>query len=273
MPCSRNMSPALSEPAASTCIKLSARVHRSTDSISRTYLKGNTLAVTYHVPAHAHLACLTDSFSRLNIMSKSLYGTRNPAKSEAKPISSSLSFASNLSSLIASSKSKPNTASKAQPTSKSKSDIFTTHNRNISKRKHADLSQDHQTKHDVGTTSTSDLHRSKRKMEEKSRLYAAMKRGEYVPHSNSSHHDTSLVDFDRKWAESQTKHDHDARDSADSDSNTSSENDQEQVTWTDEFGRLRKGTAKGAPAPPTLPTGTATRSTSIRRIFRTPRSS
>ena len=81
-------------------------------------------------------------------------------------------------------------------------------------------------------------------MEEKSRLYAAMKRGEYIPHTNSSHHDTSLVDFDRKWAESQTKHDHDARDSADSDSNTSSENDQEQVTWTDEFGRLRKGTAK-----------------------------
>ena len=177
-------------------------------------------------------------------MSESLYGIRNPTKAKPKPISSSVSFASNLSSLIASSKSRSTTSTEPHSTSKAKSDIFTTHNRNISKRKHADLSQDHKTKHDVGTTSTADLHLSKRKMEEKSRLYAAMKRGEYIPHSTTSHHDTSLVDFDRKWAESQPNNDQDTHDSAESDNNSSSSDTQEQVKWTDEFGRLRHGTQK-----------------------------
>ena len=40
--------------------------------------------------------------------------------------------------------------------------------------------------------------RARRKMEEKARLYAAMKRGDYVPKEGDA---APLVDFDRKWAE------------------------------------------------------------------------
>ncbi|KAH0143021.1 hypothetical protein KCU82_g15706, partial [Aureobasidium melanogenum] len=76
-------------------------------------------------------------------------------------------------------------------------------------------------------------HRSKRKMEEKARLYAAMKRGDVGDDT-----DTHLVDFDRKWADHQDKQLSDQ-----STSDDDSDSDKEMVEWEDEFGRTRTGTA------------------------------
>ena len=77
-------------------------------------------------------------------------------------------------------------------------------------------------------------------MEEKARLYAAMKRGDYVaPGGEDARDERNLVDFDRKWAESE------ARGEA-SDNETSSEDaadsEEETVDYIDEFGRQRQGT-------------------------------
>lgn len=72
-------------------------------------------------------------------------------------------------------------------------------------------------------------------MEEKARLYAAMKRGDV-----EDEHDRHMVDFDRKWAEKEEK-----RDGQDSDATSSDdddENSEEEVKFLDEFGRTRKGT-------------------------------
>lgn len=70
-------------------------------------------------------------------------------------------------------------------------------------------------------------------MEEKARLYAAMKRGD-VGDDNETH----LVDFDRKWADQQNKQLSDQ-----SSSDDDSDSDKEMVEWEDEFGRTRTGTA------------------------------
>lgn len=69
-------------------------------------------------------------------------------------------------------------------------------------------------------------------MEEKARLYAAMKRGD-VEDTDEKH----MVDFDKKWADAQSK-----EDNSDDSSDQDSESDQEMVEWTDEFGRTRTGT-------------------------------
>lgn len=85
---------------------------------------------------------------------------------------------------------------------------------------------------------------ARRKMEDKARLYAAMKRGDYVPKEGEA---APLVDFDRKWAETHgdmmaaqedSSSDDDNDDSDDDDDNT----DREIITFIDEFGRQRSGT-------------------------------
>ncbi|KAL8723133.1 MAG: hypothetical protein Q9181_007348 [Wetmoreana brouardii] len=180
----------------------------------------------------------------------SLYGVPRPNSGlhRSKEISSStsLAFTSQLSSLLAQS------ASSTQPTtgrprpSKTKEDIFKTHNKNTKKRALADISSSDGTqrasKQDIGGIDPADLHRSKRKMEEKARLYASMKRGDYVPSTTSSHNaeEHSLVDFDRKWAE-------DVEAGRDNNDTSSGEDDnpseaESLVDYEDEFGRLRRGT-------------------------------
>ena len=86
------------------------------------------------------------------------------------------------------------------------------------------------------------LHRSKRKMEEKARLYASMKRGDYVPPSNGgvNKEENALVDFDRKWAEDQEAG-REANYETSSDEGDDSE-EEEMVEYEDEFGRQRRGT-------------------------------
>lgn len=182
-------------------------------------------------------------------MADGLYGKKQ-SKLKGKEISSlnSLTFSSSLASLISSSGSKAISSSKPKSL-RDKSDLFTAHKKSAKKRAAKELEdengQRHQTKDDVGNVSAAELHRSKRRMEEKVRIYNAMKRGEYV-RRDDGFDDRGLVDFDRKWAEKQ----YEKEDSGDSDvSDDDSEDDgksDEIVEYMDEFGRLRKGTKKQA---------------------------
>ncbi|KIY03445.1 uncharacterized protein Z520_00136 [Fonsecaea multimorphosa CBS 102226] len=177
-------------------------------------------------------------------MADSLYGIKQASKTKAKEISSStsLAFSTNLASLISSSSSaKPKDTSGRSRPSKDKSDIFTTHNKNVKKRSAADLEdgqQRHKTRDDIGSVDDAELHRSKRRMQDKVRLYNAMKRGEYI--GKEDHDNRGLVDFDRKWAEDQAKRQGGDTDSCESDDGSVDE--EELVEYMDEFGRLRKGT-------------------------------
>ncbi|TRX94389.1 hypothetical protein FHL15_004856 [Xylaria flabelliformis] len=190
-----------------------------------------------------------------------LYGQR-PAKKQKReiPLSSSLAFTSQLSSLItAPTTSSPSTGGGASSSfssgrprpSKSKDDIFSVK----AKRKPGattttanddDAGSDNNNnkirlKHVHNTEEEKkDFARARRKMEEKARLYAAMKRGDYVAKENEA---APLVDFDRKWAERHPEDDHERYSSSGSD-NESSDNDdgQEMIEYQDEFGRTRTGT-------------------------------
>lgn len=176
-----------------------------------------------------------------------LYGIPRHKKATGKEISSSstLAFTSQLSSLIVSSSNAPAkaaaraSAGRARP---KKEDIFSTHNRNSKKRAakdldEADFTQKHSTRGEDVDEAT--LHRSKRRMEEKARLYAALKRGDIEDVD-----DKYGVDFDRKWAERQESGKVDS-DVSDGEDEPDSE-DGELIEYTDEFGRSRKGTRADA---------------------------
>lgn len=74
-------------------------------------------------------------------------------------------------------------------------------------------------------------------MEEKARLYAAMKRGDVEDAD-----DKYAVDFDKKWADKQNQQASD--DSSSDDQESEDEADKAQVEWTDEFGRARSTSRK-----------------------------
>jgi hypothetical protein len=76
-----------------------------------------------------------------------------------------------------------------------------------------------------------ELERSRQKMEEKARLYSAMKKGDYMPNDNE------LVDFDRKWAEA-----HDGEKDSSSESEDEKGEEDEMVEYVDEYGRTRRVT-------------------------------
>jgi hypothetical protein len=170
-----------------------------------------------------------------------LYGAKPKGRSKAKEISSSssLAFSSTLSNLIKSSSadaSKPTTG-RARP---QKEDIFTSHNRNVKKRALKDLEDTDFTQQHRGRTTEEKgedevaWKRTKRRMEEKARLYDALKRGDIEDTD-----DKYGVDFDRKWAEKKEKGE--AASAASSESEEASE-EEELIEYTDEFGRTRKGT-------------------------------
>ncbi|KAI1867259.1 uncharacterized protein JN550_006990 [Neoarthrinium moseri] len=181
-----------------------------------------------------------------------LYGQR-PAKKQRKeiPLSSSLAFTSQLTSLLAapSSSASASTATassgRARP-SKNKDDIFSVK----AKRKPGAP----QAKADDGSRlfvrdvrgtdeDKKDFERAKRRMEEKARLYAAMKRGDYVPKDGEA---GPLVDFDAKWAAAHPEADGgpggDSSSGADNDSDDDDEGGNEIIEYKDEFGRTRRGT-------------------------------
>ena len=189
------------------------------------------------------------SYANTSAKDAALYGAPSArSKKSAREISSSgtLAFTSQLSSLV-STLSANNTASRPPRTSsRTKEDIFKTHNKGSKKRALQDLQDDgvggnlkqkHSTSSDALDTSA--WHRSKRKMEDKARLYAAMKRGDV-----DDADDKYAVDFDRKWAEKQgAQNDSDQGESA-SDVDSEDEADKETVEWTDEFGRTRETSRK-----------------------------
>ncbi|CAK4034642.1 Hypothetical predicted protein [Lecanosticta acicola] len=170
-------------------------------------------------------------------------GERKRNLNNGKEISSSttLSFTSQLSSLINSSK---DTSSPKQPTGRSKAkkeDIFATHNRNSAKRAKRDLEPDHAGTFEQKHTTNGEAldknvwERSKRKMEEKARLYAAMKRGD-IDDTDERY----AVDFDTKWAAARAEGKDDISDDEDLESDKGVGG--EEIEYLDEFGRLRKGT-------------------------------
>ncbi|KAF2464696.1 uncharacterized protein BDR25DRAFT_307039 [Lindgomyces ingoldianus] len=168
-----------------------------------------------------------------------LYGERPKSRTKAKEISSSsnLAFSSQLSSLIAASSSTSRPMSgRARP---KKEDIFATHNKNVKKRALKDLEDSGftQQKHRGRTTDEkaddeATWRRTKRKMEEKARLYDALKRGDI-----DDEDEKYGVDFDQKWAERQERGEKDS--DTDEESNASEES---LVEYIDEFGRNRTGT-------------------------------
>ncbi|KAI1185353.1 hypothetical protein F5B17DRAFT_441895 [Nemania serpens] len=194
-----------------------------------------------------------------------LYGQR-PAKKPKReiPLSSSLAFTSQLSSLISAPTGVTSSSSGRPRPSKAKDDIFSSVK---AKRKTGSSSRgDTDAEDPSGSGSGSsnirlkhvhnteeekqDFARARRKMEEKARLYAAMKRGDYIAKENEA---APLVDFDRKWAE---RHPEDEGgegrySSSGSDNESSDDNGGagtgigagvEMIEYQDEFGRTRMGT-------------------------------
>ncbi|KAF2487924.1 hypothetical protein BDY17DRAFT_21021 [Neohortaea acidophila] len=173
-----------------------------------------------------------------------LYNQRPHNLKHGKEISSSnsLSFTSHLSSLINAPTARPSKPTSARLKPK-KDDLFRKPNRNTAKRAKLDLddsadSPAFQQKHttDGEGVDSELLRRSRKKMEEKARLYAAMKRGD-VDDVDEKY----TVDFDRKWTDAYDANDKDNEDDDDDDSEFD-ETDREIITYTDEFGRTRTGT-------------------------------
>lgn len=150
-----------------------------------------------------------------------------------------MAFTSTLTSLLSSSKSS-SAPGRPRP-SKTKNDIFSAHNKNTNKRAARDLEDGENTggritggKQDIGVVDDAVLHRSKRRMEEKAKIYKSLKQGTSLGEEGRG---DRLVDFDQKWAERQAKGE------ASDDSDIESDDGQgEMVDYEDEYGRARHGT-------------------------------
>lgn len=163
-------------------------------------------------------------------------------------LTSSLAFSAELSSLISNKPASSATTARARP-SKSKPDIFAgvKAKRKAEKQQDRDRDEGKLVLKDVRGTEEEkkEAETARRKMEEKARLYAAMKRGDYMHKEGEA---APLVDFDRKWAETQrdgnraASLDDDNDDSDDDDEDDADNIDTEIIEYTDEFGRTRRGT-------------------------------
>ncbi|KAK2031407.1 hypothetical protein LX32DRAFT_637201 [Colletotrichum zoysiae] len=184
-----------------------------------------------------------------------LYGQPPPKKRKASAaLGSSLDFTAQLTSLMSASSTTTPTPARSR-SSKTKDSIFVSARH---KRRDGDNGAG-SGQNKVGSDSTgasnklrireplgteeesSNLARARRNMEEKARRYAAMKRGDYVPKENEA---APLIDFDRKWAESEAGQDRNDETSSGSDdgADQDEDGDKEVIEYEDEFGRLRRGT-------------------------------
>lgn len=186
-----------------------------------------------------------------------LYGKPRNKKKNNEPTASDLVFSSQLSSLISQGATQ-SSQGRQRPSKAPKSDIFASHNKGSQKRAAADLLDDnralkqvHQSTQDLGSVNTATLGRSRRRMEEKARMYDDMKKGMYLA-GDSDEDDNApidpldpeaylkrlrrkekegLIDFDQKHAnEHELK-----RDESDDDMASV-------ISYEDEFGRSRRGT-------------------------------
>ncbi|KAL2755875.1 hypothetical protein ACRALDRAFT_1093951 [Sodiomyces alcalophilus JCM 7366] len=207
------------------------------------------LACHFISPRPTHIAMPQDP---------NLYGQPPPKKRKNNiTLSSSLDFTAQLTSLISnpSSPSASNTsAARPRPSKQQKDDIFSSHkpkSRASSGKKRASEDDNKLVlKNAPAQDEAETLARARRKMEEKARLYAAMKRGDYVAKENEQ---APLIDFDRKWAEGEAQR----RDTGEASSSGTDDDDDsdsggddedkaaaaaEIIEYEDEFGRLRRGT-------------------------------
>lgn len=192
--------------------------------------------------------------SKSSLYKVSHHNTSKPTT--ADPTTSSLAFSNTLTSLLTqgtsnSSTKSSSTSGRIRPSKSTKGDIFTAHNRNHRKCTAAAVSNDdpthyakqrHKISHEVDNVDDSSLARSKRRMEEKAKLYASMKRGEYVPPKGKEHlEESQLVDFDRKWAEKELESQTAGDDSdPDSDADSSVSAAESLMDYTDSLGRTRQ---------------------------------
>ena len=180
--------------------------------------------------------------------SSSIYGSKSASIGKNKSASTSLAFSTSFSSLLAASvvNSASTSSNRPRPSKDRTDSIFTVHNKDAKKRALADVADEPQPQKHARTSEAVDAstwQRSKRKMEEKARLYASMKRGDYVPPGDGGRDRESegLVDFDRKWADKEDAQEQGtSSDEYDVDSEGGAT--QELVEYEDEYGRLRKGT-------------------------------
>ncbi|KAG6007484.1 hypothetical protein E4U21_005952 [Claviceps maximensis] len=166
-----------------------------------------------------------------------LYGQR-PVKKQKKDttLSSSLDFTAQLTSLMSNATSSVSSSGRARPSKDRKGDIFHS-SRPKEERKPPSKDSKLTLKEVLSTEEESrQLALARRKMEDKARLYAAMKRGDYVPKENEA---APLVDFDRKWAEDVEGKKEYSSSSSDYDEE---EDENEVIEYEDEFGRMRRGT-------------------------------
>lgn len=183
-----------------------------------------------------------------------LYGQAPPNKKQKKElVPSSLTFTSQLSSLLANTSSS-STIARPRPSKSKTSDLFSNVKIKRGKPKPTTNPKDESNKlvlKDILGTEEDKAERlhARRKMESKARLYAAMQRGDYIGR------EIGLVDFDRKWAEKHdnpnpkpTNADHSSSSGDDSSSDSSSSTPKHQpksthpetlVEYTDELGRTR----------------------------------
>ncbi|KAG5979783.1 hypothetical protein E4U55_004761 [Claviceps digitariae] len=165
-----------------------------------------------------------------------LYGQR-PVKKQKKDttLSSSLDFTAQLTSLMSNTTSSTSGSGRARSSKVRKNDIFHS-SKPKEERKPPSKDSKLTLKEVSGTEEESrQLALARRKMEDKARLYAAMKRGDYVPKENEA---APLVDFDRKWAEDVEGKDDYSSSSSDGDD----DEENEVIEYEDEFGRMRRGT-------------------------------
>ena len=178
-----------------------------------------------------------------------LYGQPAPKKQKKEiALSGSVAFASQLSSLLAEPSAStpagdPSTraAGRTRPSKLKTDDLSKTKiKRRDPPKPEAKDTTKLSLKSPLGTEETkAEREFARRKMESKARLYAAMQRGDYIGR------EIGLVDFDRKWAESQSQNPDTpaAAASSDSDSDASPTQppniDTTLHEYTDEFGRVR----------------------------------
>ncbi|RPB11640.1 hypothetical protein P167DRAFT_536554 [Morchella conica CCBAS932] len=174
--------------------------------------------------------------------SQNLYGAPRP-KSKANPIplsSTSIHALANELTLARARLSSTSTTKTApgRPRPSKTASLFAPANKGVSKRAARDEAPDDsyggKTSAQLGdAVSERELERSRKKMKEKSRLYAAMKRGDFADEGGEG-----LVDFDRKWAEHPSD---ESEEEAEEKAGGGSDEDDEIIEYEDEFGRTRKG--------------------------------
>ncbi|KAJ5158607.1 Protein of unknown function DUF4078 [Penicillium coprophilum] len=187
----------------------------------------------------------------------SLYGQPRLKKNKTEQNTSSLAFTSQLSSLIAQDATTGSSRGRHRPSKNPKADLFSKHNKGTQKRAAADLADDnralkqvHRSTQDIGSVDANTLSRSRRRMQEKARLYDDMKKGlhlaadsddddmpidpsdpdAYLARLRRKEKDV-LVDFDLKHANEEA-----FKPDESDDDNASI------VSYEDEFGRSRRGT-------------------------------